>query len=139
MLVQCKAHAKVSPEWVRELEGAKAGAREGWRGEGTVGVLCGKGAATKGVREAVRRAGTGVVWVCVEDVGGEEGRGRVRQVLWNERVGGLGVEGMGVGVRYGVGEGEGDGREKEALLLWKGVPWEPEVGMDTEKSNEEQD
>ena len=135
MLVQCKAHARgVSPEWVRELEGAKAGAREGWRGGGVVGVLCGKGPATKGVREAVRRAGSGVVWVCVEDFGGRDGdgerRGRVRQVLWNEKVGALGVEGMGVGVRYCGGEGEA--REKESVLLWKGVPWEPEVGEEKE-------
>lgn len=130
MLVQCKAYVgKVSPEWVRELEGVKAGAREGWRGEGAVGVLCGKVPATKGVREAVRRARTGVVWVCVEDCGGV--RGVVRQVLWNERVGALGVDGMGVGVRYGGAEGEG--REKESVLFWKGVPWEPEVGEEKEE------
>ena len=117
---------------MRELEGVKAGAREGWRGEGAVGVLCGKVPATKGVREAVRRARTGVVWVCVEDCGGGEGRGVVRQVLWNERVGALGVEGMGVGVRYGAGGREGEGRGKESVLLWNGVPWEPEVGEEKE-------
>lgn len=58
------------------------------------------------------------------DAGEGDGVGRVRQVLWNERVMGLGLEGMGVGVRHVV-EGEG-GLGREAVLLWKGVPWEPE-------------
>lgn len=126
MVVQCKAlKAKVGPEVVRELEGVTAG-----RGEGFVGVLCGKGPATRGVREAVRRAGRGVVWISVENLG--DGEGRVRQVLWNERVGEMGLVGMGVGVRHGggigIGKEEGEGMEKEAVLLWKGMPWEPEVG-----------
>lgn len=59
-----------------------------------------------------------VVWVMIEDLG--EGRGRVRQVLWNDRVDELGGEGVGVGVRY-----LGGGVEKEMVLMWKGELWEP--------------
>ena len=117
--------AKVSPDCVRELEGAVAGAPDAWKGVGTVGVLCGKKPATQGVRDAVRRSGMPVVWVMVEEVGeGEEKRGRVRQVLWNERVEGLGLEEMGVGWKHIVRGGEG--LKKETVLLWNGVPWEPE-------------
>ena len=123
ILVQCKAFkTKVSPETVRELEGAAAGAPEGWRSRGTVGVLCAKKPATKGVREAVRRSGMPIVWVMVEDLGVRGGR--VRQVLWNQRVSELGAEGMAVGLRHAAADGEE--MEKEAVLLWKGKPWQPE-------------
>ena len=139
VLVQCKAlKAKVRPEVIRELEGAVAGAPDGWRGTGTVGVLCGKRPATKGVREAVRNSGMPVVWVMVEETGEGEGKvGKVRQVLWNDRVGELGLVGMGVGLKHMLG-GE-VGTEKEAVLLWKGVPWQPEAqeneraGLQSEK------
>lgn len=108
MLVQCKAvKGKAGPEMVREVEGAVG------RREHVVGVLCGKGEATKGVRDAVRASTVGLVWVRVCDAG------RVRQLLWNERVGGK--IGMGVGVRY-VKEGSGWG--KEAVLTWDGGVWE---------------
>ncbi|KAL8711991.1 MAG: hypothetical protein Q9220_003687 [cf. Caloplaca sp. 1 TL-2023] len=124
ILVQCKAlKTKTSPEVVRELEGIFAGAPAGWRGEDTVGVLCAKRPATKGVREAVRRSGMPVVWVMLEDLG--EGRGGiVRQVLWNQRVSALGLGGMGVNLRYLPG-GEGGEVEREAVLTWKGEVWEP--------------
>ena len=127
VLVQCKAmKAKVSPECVRELEGAVAGAPDAWKGVGTVGVLCGKKPATQGVRDAVRRSGMPVVWVMVEEVGeGEEKSGRVRQMLWNERVQDLGLEEMGIGLKHIV-RGE-KGLTKETVLLWNGVPWEPEA------------
>lgn len=59
-----------------------------------------------------------VVWIMVDDLG--EGRGRVRQVLWNDRVDELGGEGVGVGVRY-----LGWGMEKEMVLMWKGELREP--------------
>ncbi len=59
-----------------------------------------------------------VVWIMVDDLG--EGTGRVRQVLWNDRVDELGGEGVGVGVRY-----LGWGMEKEMVLMWKGELWEP--------------
>lgn len=122
VLVQCKAFkAKVSPETVRELEGAAAGAPDGWRGSGTIGVLCAKRPATKGVREAVRNSGMPVVWIMVEDLG--DNGGRVRQVLWNKRVSELGAEGMAVGLEHVIGEGKDI--ENEAVLLWKGKPWKP--------------
>ena len=127
VLVQCKAmKAKISPECVRELEGAVAGAPDAWKGVGTVGVLCGKKPATQGVRDAVRRSGMPVVWVMLGEVGeGEEKRGEVRQVLWNERVIDLGLQEMGVGLKHIMGVGEG--LKKETILLWNGVPWEPQV------------
>lgn len=138
VLVQCKAtKAKPAPERIRELEGAVAGAPDGWRGPNTVGVLCAKQAATRGVRDAVRRCGIPVVWVMLEE---DEGRGRVRQVLWNEKVAAMGAEGVGVGVRYVIGNphrGEEaippaaaaprEGMEKEAVLLWEGREWDPGV------------
>ena len=88
-----------------------------------MGVLCAKGEATKGVREAVRRSGMPIVWVMIEDLGEERG-GRVRQVLWNSRVTELGAEGIGVRVRYlPVDPGE---LEREAVLTWRGAVWERE-------------
>lgn len=112
-LVQCKAtKAKAGPEMVRELEGAVMAARE----PGMVGVLCGKGEVTRGVREAVKGSGVGVVWVrvCAE--------GRVRQVVWNRVVGEAVGGGVAVGLRYV--RGVGDGWEKEAVLTWGGGMWE---------------
>ncbi len=94
------------------------GAPNGWRGSRTVGVLCAKRAATKGVMEAVRRCGIPVVWVMIEDVG--EGQGSVRQVLWNKKVAELGGEGVGVGVKYGE-----RGRERVSVLMWEGREWDP--------------
>lgn len=126
MLVQCKSRkAKASPEQIRELEGAVAGAPEGWRGARTVGVLCAKREATRGVRDAVRRCRIPVVWVMVEDLG--PGGGRVRQVLWNEKVGEVGGEGVGVGIAYSRGGGGGvaNGVEREAVLMWEGRMWDP--------------
>lgn len=120
VLVQCKAlTAKVSPKAVRELEGVAAGAPEGWRGSGTIGVLCAKRPATRGVRKAVRRSGMPVVWIMIEDVGHRGGR--VRQLLWNQRVSELGTQGMAVGLEHMAGEKAG--MESEAVLLWKGKPW----------------
>ncbi|KAL8693735.1 MAG: hypothetical protein Q9218_001480 [Villophora microphyllina] len=138
-IVQCKSlKAKVMPGVVRELEGAFSGAPAGFGGDEVVGVLCSKREATKGVREAMRRSNRPVVWVMVEDLGGEEVKaGRVRQILWNQRVGDLGAEGMGVGLRYFPGSG-GDGDErvqKEVLLTWKTELWEPKE----EKSKEQRE
>lgn len=127
VLVQCKAtKAKPAPERIREMEGAMAGAPEGWRGANTVGVLCAKQAATKGVREAVRRCGTPVVWIMIEEDDEGAGTGRVRQVLWNEKVAAMGAEGVGVGVRYAETRAAG-GLEKEAVLLWEGREWDPDL------------
>ncbi|KAL8726466.1 MAG: hypothetical protein Q9166_006697 [cf. Caloplaca sp. 2 TL-2023] len=124
VLVQCKAlKAKTSPETVRELEGIFAGAPAGWRGETVIGVLCAKREATKGVRDAVRKSKVPITWIMVEDVG--EGKGMVKQILWNEKVSALGLEGMGVGVRYLPAE-EGTQVEKDVVLTWKGEVWEPD-------------
>lgn len=125
VLVQCKAlKASLAPEVVRELEGAAAGAPEGWRGERTVGVLCAKKPATKGVRETIQRCGMPVVWAMIEDVG--EGRSRIGQVLWNEKVNQVGAQGMAVGLKH-TPVADGEGLEKECVLLCKGVPWVPQV------------
>ncbi|KAL9045334.1 MAG: hypothetical protein Q9214_001603, partial [Letrouitia sp. 1 TL-2023] len=87
VIVQCKAtKAKASPEVVRELEGMLVGAPNGWRGERTIGVLCAKRPATKGVREAIRRCGMPVLWLMVEEIGKDGEGGRVRQMLWNQKV-----------------------------------------------------
>ena len=140
-LVSCKANkGGIGPEIVRELEGTV-----GRRGD--VGVLVGRKEATKGVREAVRRSAVGVMWVMVDEADNreadEEGElleneeddekvpvGRVRQVLWNEKVEIMGATGLGVGVRYF--EGWSGKLEKEVCLTWKGRIWEPEAdGMES--------
>lgn len=127
VLVQCKAlKAKTSPKTIRELEGIFAGAPVGWRGENVIGVLCAKREATKGVREAVRRSAAPVIWIMVEDLG--HGSGKVRQILWNQRVSQLGAEGVGIGVKYLPGA-EGKEVETEVGLTWKGKAWGPHGDM----------
>ncbi|KAL9615446.1 MAG: hypothetical protein Q9167_000124 [Letrouitia subvulpina] len=124
VLVQCKAtKAKASPEVVRELEGMLVGAPKGWRGERTIGVLCAKRPATKGVREAIRRCRMPVLWLMVEEMGKDGECGRVRQMLWNQKVNELGAEGLSVGLRYAPGEEEKE-VDKEVALMWKGEVWE---------------
>ncbi|MCJ1282254.1 hypothetical protein MMC26_001577 [Xylographa opegraphella] len=125
-IVQCKKlKAKAGPNLVRELEGAFAGTPAGWRGGDVVGVLCAGREATKGVREAIRNARRGLVWCQIEDMG--EGVGRVRQMLWNQRVGALGAEGVSVGVRHTLVAGDvGErGCHDEVVLMWKGEVWKP--------------
>lgn len=125
--MQCKAlKAKTSPETIRELEGIFAGAPVGWRGENVIGVLCAKREATRGVREAVRRSAAPVIWIMVEDLG--RGSGKVRQMLWNQRVSQLGAEGVGIGVKYLLGA-EGKEVETEVGLTWKGKAWGPHGDM----------
>jgi len=134
VVVQCKANAtKPKPEMIRELEGAVAGAPEGWHSEDTIGVLCAKREATVGVREAVRRSGRGVVWVMVEEVvesnrvlgeGCEGPKGRIKQVFWNERVARMVGEEVGSGVRYVPGVRR---MEKEVCLMWHGRVWMPDL------------
>ena len=109
-----------------------AGAPAAWRkGAGTVAMLVTTRAATRGVREAVARSGTPAVWVNVEDVG--EGVGRVRQVLWNEKVRKMGLEGVSVQVRYLTGKA-GEPVEREVGLTWKGEVWDP--GLEKKKEEE---
>ncbi|MCJ1291786.1 hypothetical protein MMC34_003331 [Xylographa carneopallida] len=125
-IVQCKKlKAKAGPNLVRELEGAFAGAPAGWRGEDVVGVLCAGREATKGVREAIRNARRGLVWCQIEDLG--NGVGRVRQMLWNQRIGVLGAEGVSVGIRHTLVAGDVKDRvsHDEVVLMWKGEVWEP--------------
>ncbi|KAG8526499.1 uncharacterized protein KY384_008699 [Bacidia gigantensis] len=129
VIVQCKAHARSpSPSWIRELEGAIAHA-PALLGDRVLGILVSKRAMTAGVREAVMKAGRGVMWVQVEEHEGERGtmaEGRIAQVLWNSAVADVVGRDLGTGVVY-VGYG-GDGRgkvEKELRLSWKGRVWEP--------------
>ena len=151
--VQCKAVArKAGPEMIRELEGALAGAPGAWRGEDTIGVLCAKREVTAGVRDALRRSKRGLVWVMVEDLddakkegkkgtreGGEKGagasnepeqarEGRIKQILWNDRVQKLVGELTGTGVIHVPGE-EGGRMETEVLLSCDGTLPVPHCGQ----------
>lgn len=125
--MQCKAlRAKVTPNLVRELEGAFAGVPPGWRRDNVVGVLCAPREATKGVRDAVRAAGRGVVWIMVDGIGASEGT--VRQILWNEKAAHEGLMGLNVQIRYISNEMVGqEGVEKEVVLTWKGQVWNPRL------------
>ena len=89
-----------------------------------MGVLCATREATKGVRDAVKRLGRPVMWIMLEDVG--EGQGRIRQVLWNQRVAEIGAQGVDVQTRYSPTE-EGNELDQEAVLTWDGKIWEPDL------------
>lgn len=101
------------------------------------GVLCAKREATGGVREAVRMSEKGVVWIMVEDLDEGVGTiereeparrgGRVKQILWNEKVAKMVGDNIGAGVRYVPGAG-GRGMEKEVCLMVDGMVWVPEMG-----------
>lgn len=119
VIVQCKAlKTKIGPNIVRELEGVTA---RHFAPSGAVGagVLVSPREATKGVREALGRSGIPLVWIMM----GREGS--VRQVLWNGRVEGLGLGGLGVEVFYPADTGEdsdGHGYGKgKARLTWDGT------------------
>lgn len=92
-----------------------------------VGMLVSPREATKGVREALGRSGLPLAWVLV----GLEGQ--VRQCLWNQRAGEVGLDGVGVTVRYTPKEkrdvnGDGENVERDLALTWKGeVMEEPKV------------
>ena len=145
VVVQCKAVArKAGPEMIRELEGALAGAPGEWKGDDTVGVLCARRDVTAGVRDALRRSKRGVVWIMVEDLDdagkedetedGEEVEeadvgvkekaeargGRIRQVLWNDRVQKLVGKDTGTGVIHIPGEAGGP-METEVLMSLNGA------------------
>ena len=144
VVVQCRAMArKAGPAMIRELEGALAGAPGEWRGADTIGVLCARRQVTAGVRDALRSSKRGVVWVMVEesvgarkegkkgtseglDEGAEDSEesegtseGRIRQVLWNDRVQELVGEVTGTGVVHVPGE-EGGRMETEVLMSYNG-------------------
>ncbi|KAL4780379.1 hypothetical protein BJX76DRAFT_48789 [Aspergillus varians] len=114
VVVQCKAlKTKIGPNVVRELEGVTA---RHFTPSGGAGVLVSPREATKGVRGALGRSGMPLVWMMV-------GRdGRLMQALWNGRVEGLGLGGLGVELLYPGDLGEdGDRRSKgEARLTWQG-------------------
>ena len=165
-LIQCKAHArKPGPDMIRELEGAVSGVGSEEE-EGVVGVLCAKMEATAGVREAVRRCRRGVVWVMVQDsdeasersvVGNERGEeekglrvkgekvdrvhegrvGRIKQILWNEKVARMVGGGVGAGVRYIPDAVKGKGAwGKEVVLMVDGRVWVPD-GLGLEQGQDE--
>ncbi|KAK4193948.1 hypothetical protein QBC35DRAFT_10524 [Podospora australis] len=114
VLVQCKvARTKVmaGPRFIRELEGAFAGAPAGWRGKGVIGVLVTEQVATKGIRDAIGRSKWPMVFVTCSRAG------IVTQFLWNRAAAEEGLLDLAVGVRYNFVEGE---EVKEVVLTWKG-------------------
>ncbi|KAK4081701.1 uncharacterized protein Triagg1_2442 [Trichoderma aggressivum f. europaeum] len=119
VLVQCKGGIqRVGPHMIRELEGSFAGAPPGWRGQGVLGLLVAEKTATKGMRDALGRAGMPMGYFCC---GGEDGV--VRQMLWNQRAEEGGLEGVDVALRRG-GERERE-RERErgeVVLVKNGEP-----------------
>ena len=145
VVVQCKAYTRqVYPALIRELEGAVAGAPGEWRSEDTIGVLCAPKGATGGIRDAMRMAERGVVWVTIGEIlGAEEDvhvEGRVSQLLWNGLVRKVVKDGLGAGLRYVPGA---KGLEQEVVLMLNGRIWEAEStfdegaqkGQDLEKVN----
>lgn len=112
---------------IRELEGAFVGAPSGWRGKGILGVLVSPREATKGVRDAMGRSRWPMCWVMLEmqprgNEEGGDGRGKVKQVLWNKAASELGLEGLGVTVKYDSANGVDEGVGKECALMWDGRP-----------------
>ncbi|KAI1107022.1 hypothetical protein F4804DRAFT_299123 [Jackrogersella minutella] len=120
IIVQCKASpsqaTRIGPQYVRELEGAFAGAPPGWRSHApgsnssVLGFLVAQKPATKGVRDALGRSRWPMGFVsCSRD-------GRLEQMLWNQKAEERGLEGLGVGVRF-------DGESEQRLVLtWRGKP-----------------
>ncbi|MCJ1444928.1 MAG: hypothetical protein MMC23_005432 [Stictis urceolatum] len=141
-IVQCKALSrKLGPNLVREIEGAFNGAPAAWRGDKVVGVLCSTKPATKGVRDAIRDSGRGVVWVLVEGKGANEGM--LRQAVWNQGVADLGAQGVDVGVLYipskkdgAIGTKESEEPEQEIRLKFKGEVWTPPKSKDMQREPE---
>ena len=135
-VAQCKALARaVGPSAVREIEGAIRGAPVGWRGDRCVGVLLAAQPASRGVREAIKRSSRGLVWICVEE--GQRNKqekatqtgGRVRQLLWNDRVAEMGAAGIDVGLRRGP-------LQEEVVLTWQNEVWEPNEAKGVETGQE---
>ena len=132
VVTQCKAYTgQVYPALIRELEGTVGGAPGEWRKEDTIGVLCAAKGATSGVRDAMRVAERGIIWVTVEKgrIGGSRAEGKVTQLLWNERVRKLVENGLGAGLRYVPGA---ERMEQEVVLMLNGRIWEPEYNVDSD-------
>lgn len=125
VLVQCKRSENgVGPSVVRELEGAFRGAPAGWRGSEAVGVLVGRGKATRGVLEALRKSERGLVWVLMEELEGSL-KGRVKQVLWNPKAAEIALEGVNVVPKYSTAVGGLGPVPDHVVLVWKGKEFEP--------------
>jgi hypothetical protein len=126
VLLQCKRHSrKLVPEFVRELEGAFAGAPAGWRDENTIGFLVSPNEASKGVRAALQRSRMPIGFIAIEEkaqdsVNGSGTTGRVTQLLWNWRAQEVGLEGFGATWNHLPGSNYGDQSAKELALTWNG-------------------
>ncbi|KAF1811622.1 hypothetical protein P152DRAFT_386399, partial [Eremomyces bilateralis CBS 781.70] len=97
ILVQCKPIGRarwVSPEHIREIEGAFAGAPAGWRGDNTIAILATTSPTTKGVREALQRSSRPLAFAMITE------DGSIQQLVWNARASTAGLEGLDVGMRY---------------------------------------
>ena len=140
VLLQCKAHRrKLAPENLRELEGAFGGAPAAWRGDGVLGFLVSKGAASKGVIDALQRSRSPIGFMQCDDAG------VVRQFLWNHAAQQWGLQGLGVTTRFvspdpGVGVKEKGatavgGVEKEITLTWNG--WMIQRSLEVKEDGED--
>ena len=141
VVIQCKSHnRKPGPEWIREIEGAVAGAPEAWQGPDTMGVLCAKREVTAGVRQAIKRSYRGVIWVMIEDsleLGLEQDlmqEGQIMQMFWNEKVASVVGEDLGPGAVYTPTP---TGTKKAVRLVWKGRLWETRARKGGDEGEEE--
>lgn len=112
VIVQCKAGSqRVSPQHVRELEGAFVGAPPGWRGQDVLGLLVSEQTATKGVRYSLGRSRWPMMYInCTGD-------GKLTQMLWNQRAEEVGLDGYGVSVRHAGGK---SGGTAELVMVYNG-------------------
>lgn len=110
VFVQCKAlRNKPGPNIVRELEGAfRSPQPVGWRTEQKVGILACTREATKGVRDAMSRSSSPLLFLMVQQ------DGTLQQALWNVEVVKLGLGMLGTGNLYGGGK-------KTMGLTWDGM------------------
>lgn len=126
VIVQCKAHAgQVQPALIRELEGAVAGAPGQWRNDDTIAVLCTPKGATGGIRDAMRMAERGIIWVTIEETwssGKVEAQATITQLLWNDCVRRVVADGLGAGLKFSLGR---SGMEQEVVLMLNGRVWQP--------------
>ncbi|KAI0206353.1 hypothetical protein F4808DRAFT_455115 [Astrocystis sublimbata] len=121
VLLQCKAFStpksRISPQYIRELEGAYLGAPAGWRGSGVIAFLVTQRPATKGVREALAHSRWPLGYVSCS------GEGMLEQMLWNRKAEEEGLEGMGVTAKLSDDDRHGDAQR--LVLTWKGRPYSP--------------
>ena len=113
VLVQCKATKKATPSWIRELEGAFAGAPPGWRGTSVLGLLVTDMHATNGIRKALVDSHWPMGFIFLSR------KGEVLQMLWNYKAGEQGLTGMGVSKRYSLAQ-DAETLDHKVLLTWQG-------------------